>query len=123
MPSSAVDKSIRVYYRGNKYDIPEEFATRMHPGGKDILMRYKDSDITEDFEKTRHTVDAVVMLNSWTAGSVDYAIPMKSVSIFESDNGCEETETKESEKTKRWNCLAIAFGIASIVAAMQMRKH
>lgn len=123
MPFSADTKTIRVYYRGNKYDIPEDFATRLHPGGKDILMRYKDCDITKVFEKTRHTVDAVVMLNSWAAGNVEYAIPVKELPSPESDTASEEVEKKECEKTKRWNRLAIAFGVASIVAAVQMRKH
>lgn len=123
MPANAGTKTVRVYYRGNKYDIPEDFATRLHPGGKDILMRYKDSDITKDFEKTRHTVDAVVMLNSWASGNVEYAIPMKEVAALDSDVEVAEVETKECEKAKRWNRLAIAFGIASIVAAVQMRKH
>lgn len=123
MPIPASTKTIRVYYRGNEYDIPEGFATRMHPGGKDILMRYKDSDITKDFEKTRHTVDAVVMLNSFAARSVEYAIPVKEVPALESEAEVEEVVTKECEKTKRWNRIAIAFGIASIVAAVQIRKH
>jgi cytochrome b involved in lipid metabolism len=122
MPSSC-SKTIRVYYRGNKYEIPEDFATRMHPGGKGILMRYKDCDITKAFEKTNHTVDAVVMLNAWAADNVEYAVPVKDVPTVESDAECEEVQKKECEKTKRWNRLAIAFGIASIVAAVQMRKH
>ncbi|CAM37086.1 hypothetical protein, unknown function [Leishmania braziliensis MHOM/BR/75/M2904] len=118
----AESPSIRVYYRGNKYDVPLEFATRLHPGGKSILMRYKDCDITKDFEKMNHTTDAVVMLNEWLADGKPFSETHKSTVSCEAEEDGNQHK-KESDKAKHWNRMAIAFGIASIVAAVQVRKH
>ncbi|KAK7199385.1 Cytochrome b5-like Heme/Steroid binding domain containing protein [Novymonas esmeraldas] len=115
--------TVRLYYRGNKYDVPMEFATRMHPGGKSILMRYKDSDITKDFEKMNHSVDAVVMMNEWLVDGHRFDDAAKAAVPVGEDTMLAEQEKKEAEKAKRWNRLAIGFGIASIMAAVQVRKH
>ncbi|GET85994.1 hypothetical protein, unknown function [Leishmania tarentolae] len=115
--------SIRVYYRGNKYDVPLEFAKRMHPGGSNILMRYKDCDITKDFEKMNHSADAAVMLDEWLVDGNRVSEVYGSGAFCKTGEEEGNQQKRESDKTKRWNRLAIAFGLASIVAAVQMRKH
>ncbi|CBZ05828.1 hypothetical protein LMJF_22_0015 [Leishmania major strain Friedlin] len=91
----AEPSSIRVYYRGNKYDVPLEFATRMHPGGSSILMRYKDCDITKDFEKMNHSVDAAVILNEWLVDGKHFPEAYMSASSCKAGKEDENRQKKE----------------------------
>lgn len=123
--SSLPETHVRVYYRGNKYDVPISFATRLHPGGTDILRRYKDRDITKDFDKVEHSMDALEILSEWQVdGPYDGRI-CKEVPLIAAEQEGKVMSHREDEKaaSKHWNRMAILFGLASIVAAVHVRKH
>ena len=52
-----------VTYRDKKYDIHK--FLKSHPAGEDILVPYKDKDITEAFDDIGHSKSALKILNKY----------------------------------------------------------
>jgi cytochrome b involved in lipid metabolism len=52
-----------VKYRDKKYDIHK--FLKSHPAGEDILVPYKDKDITEAFDDIGHSKSALKLLNKY----------------------------------------------------------
>jgi hypothetical protein len=55
--------SFLVTYKENKYEI-QKFL-KSHPAGEDILLPYKDKDITEAFDEIGHSKSALKILNKY----------------------------------------------------------
>lgn len=55
--------SFLVTYNGNSYDIQKYLSS--HPGGENILLPYKDCDITEAFDNIGHSNGAKRTMNKY----------------------------------------------------------
>ncbi|KAG5479536.1 hypothetical protein CUR178_07575 [Leishmania enriettii] len=56
MRDVANSASIPVYYRTNKYEVPQKFVTGKHSAGKKILMRNTNCGITKGIQETTLTL-------------------------------------------------------------------
>lgn len=111
--SAAAETHIRVAYKGQHYLIPTDFVTKEHPGGKKLILRYQNGDITEAFEDAGHSGDALEMLEEW----------MENAPAALKDQLNERAaKRREEENEWRWRSTAIAFTVATIVAAYVFRK-
>lgn len=106
-------ETLPVQYNGVSYRIPMSFVLKEHPGGKDLLLQYQGRDITEAFEDADHSHDAYEMLEEW----IEEAPASKKELLRERA----EKRTEEMEAW-RWRSTAIAFSVATIVAAIVFRK-
>ena len=55
--------SFIVTYKDNKYDV--QSFLKSHPAGEDIILPFKDSDMTEEFDAVGHSKSALRILNKY----------------------------------------------------------
>ena len=108
----STNESLHFTFEGKNYMVPRSFVTKEHPGGKAMLLRLVDRDITEAFGKFDHSQDAREMLEEWC---VD-------VTATEKAQLQQRAEARRAEEAEwRWRSTAIAFSVAAVVAAVVLR--
>lgn len=105
---------VRFLYKGQSYLVPLDFITKVHPGGKRLLLKFKDGDITDAFTDAEHSDDALEMLEEW----IENATPEQRAAL--------KRRAEDRDRTLnewRWRSTAIAFTVATVVAAFLFRRR
>lgn len=115
-PSTALkeEEYISFLFHNKTIHVPRSFVMKEHPGGKHVLLPYEGKDIAEAFAEADHSFDAKEMVEEWE------------VSTGRSQVEADALKQREDERRKtndewRWRSTAIAFGVATIVAALVLR--
>jgi len=95
-----------VTYRDKKYDIRK--FLKSHPAGEDILVPYKDKDITEAFDDIGHSKSALKILNKYfVSGEV---VKSEETMVEDKDSLIKQLFINEY-KCKIFVCF-VAFGVS-----------
>jgi cytochrome b involved in lipid metabolism len=106
--------SFLVTYKENKYEI-QKFL-KSHPAGEDILLPYKDKDITEAFDEIGHSKSALKILNKYLVEQ-----PLLGNPLLEK---VEQKEEKEEKQVKyNINKMFRAFAMISFVCLIFYSKN
>lgn len=98
--------------------VPADFITKAHPGGNYLLMGFRNGDITDAFDGARHTVDAIRIMEDWRETS-----PHHEVSTPQQQQHHQQQRQHRVEKKRQWwQKAAVAFGLVSVAAALEMRS-